>query len=257
MIFSRRSIQRMIDDVRLTVGHNAMGRLLGKLNRPDENRLAAVWEVALLAQFDKIGELRYEHRLPSGTRPDINLTADRLHLTADITTVSDKGLDALNPYVQLDNILHSLIRDLGLGPGGLHLEVDEWKEETPKGLRRRLRLPAEKHLQSFVDTRIAPELTRQRSIGQWPLTMKIDDEIAGLSIKVSEGPYSSGSYGSYDVPTSLENNPLWKAIDNKAGQLRDAPGIVGVIVCDGDCQCIRNRSPASGRIRFSKSCHKR
>jgi len=242
MIFSRRAIQRMLDDIKPALTSKQYLQLLKKLNFAGPYRLPAMWEVAVMAQLAKMGSLIHEKRLPNGKRPDVFFRAQNgFELVADVTTVSDKGVDKHNPYDEFSRIIEEEKRTLGLGIGGVNLEVREEPEVMREGTRRRLRLPPHAQLRDYVRTRILPELKRQQGSGQWPLEMTVDDETASFRLKIADGPYSTASYGSYDRPTIVRQNPLFYKLQEKAdGQLRDVPVLAGVIACDGDCVAMKS-----------------
>jgi hypothetical protein len=86
------------------------------------------------------------------------------------------------------------------------------------------------------------------SADRTPTMVYVDEAQEGdvsfnLLIDPKHSPYSTSSYGAYDQPTILDNNPLYKALKAKAGQLRAAEGLTGVIVGDGDATAIASHRP--------------
>lgn len=243
MIFSRRAIQRMLNEVKPVVTKKQYTGLVRKLNVPGPTCLPTMWEVAVLAQFAQMGTLVHEAKLPNDKRPDIKFQAhDGFSFVADVTTVSDRGVDQRNPYAEFSEIIEEEKRSLGLQIGGVNLDVREQPEVMKEGTRRRLRLPPHDQLREYVRSLVLPELQRQLKAGQWPLLFEVDDEIASFRLKVTEGPHSVGSYGSYELPTIVRQNPLFYQLQEKAGdQLREVPGIAGIIACDGDCASIQSK----------------
>lgn len=242
MIFSRRAVQRMLNDIKPAVTPKQYAGFVGKLNTPGLNRLPTMWEVAVLAQLAQMGYLAHEKKLPNGKRPDVSFRAPNgFEFVADITTVSDRGVDKRNPYAEFSRIIEEEKRALGLQVGGVHLDVREQPEVMREGSRRRLRLPAHDQLRDYVRTSVLPELRRQLEKGHWPLIFEVDDDIASFRLKVTDGPHSIGSYGSYDLPTIVRQNPLFYQLQEKAGeQLKEVPGLAGVIACDGDCASMKS-----------------
>lgn len=189
-----------------------------------------------MTQLVKLGTLHHELRLPSGKCPDIFFEgADELSFHADVTSVSDTGVDRRNPFQEFMDLIETAKRSLGLGVGGVYLNVLERNEITTKGRRRKLRLPPYKDLAQHVQDVIVPEMKRQLALSQWPLEMKFDNDTVGYGLQITDGPYSGGSFGAYDIPTVEEQNPLFYALKKKATQLRGAPSLSGIIVGDGDC----------------------
>src|SRR5690606_7787367 len=93
LIFARRAIQKRIEELRETLDQSSVDDLVARLNRIGKDRLAAMWEVVVLSGLAKIGILEHELPLRSGRRPDIRFSNPEVRFTADITSVSDSGLD--------------------------------------------------------------------------------------------------------------------------------------------------------------------
>ncbi|MDU7521861.1 MAG: hypothetical protein E7K72_10770 [Roseomonas mucosa] len=108
MIFSRRAIQRRLDELRDPLGAKTVGKLADRLNRPGKDRMAAMWEVVILQALIPLGAIKNEVALPFGRRPDLSFIGPNVSFVADITTVSDEGLDERNPYREFsDEIEHA------------------------------------------------------------------------------------------------------------------------------------------------------
>lgn len=244
MIFSRRAIQKRLDMVRERVGDEAATALAARLNRAGRDRLAAMWEVVVIAGLVGVGQLRHEEPLPSGRRPDIGFSASGLAFVADVTAVSDEGLDESNPYFELSQAIEAAETKLGLPIGGLDLRVEEAEVRTARGARRLLRLPPRGRIDAFVRTTIVPSLQAQIAAGATVLRLEIDDADVGISIAIdpAKSPYSTGSYGAYASPTIKDHNPLYRALKAKAAQLKGASDYTGVIVGDASSASMRPRS---------------
>lgn len=93
MIFTRRALQRRISELRASLDGAIVDKLAARLNRHGKDRLAAMWVVVVLHAFARQGSIRSEDPLQSGRCPDIAYLAEELRLTADVTIVSDDGLD--------------------------------------------------------------------------------------------------------------------------------------------------------------------
>ena len=189
MIFSRRSLQRRLDDLRRSLPDTTVESLATRLNRPDRDRMAAMWEVAILHGLSLCGSLANEEALETGRRPDIRFDDGRLAFTADVTCVSDEGLDELNPYYELSREIEAAKTKLGMPIGGVDLRVRDRTEKVKGGERRSLRLPPRKRIPEFVRDEIVPRLREQMSRGEKVFRVEIDDEKAGivLSIDPSRG----------------------------------------------------------------------
>lgn len=244
MIYQRRALQRRLDELRAALDPDTINKLATRLNRAGRDRIAAMWEVVVLHGLSNCGALRNEVPLASGRCPDIEFDQDTLHFKADVTAVSDEGLDNDNPYHELSSLIEAAKRKLGLPIGGLHLQVHSRHHRTKRGIRTVLRLPPRKSLQAFVQQTIVPQLREQIDAGETVLRIAIDDGDLGLDITINPAgsPHSSGSFAAYDVPKIKDRNPLYNALKAKAEQLRGADGLSGIIVGDGDSVALSGRS---------------
>jgi|GEM_PF-1092858 len=244
MIFHRRALQRRLTELRAVLGDEAINYLASRLNRPGRDRIAAMWELAVFHGFSKYGSLHSEVTLASGRRPDILFNGHELQISADVTAVSDEGLDQDNPYYELSQLIEAAKRKLGLPIGGLDLRIKHRHKSTGRGTRTVLKLPPRQKLREFVDQKVLPILREQAASGQLPLSVVVDDEDVGVVITIdpSKSPYSSAGFAAYDVPTIKDRNPLYSALKAKADQLRGAPGLSGVIVGDADCAVLSGLS---------------
>jgi hypothetical protein len=250
MIYTRRALQRRLDELRGVLEGDAIDKLAERLNRAGKDRVAAMWELVVLHGLSKCGALRNEVALASQRRPDILFERGALLLTADVTAVSDEGLNNDNPYQELSRLIETEKNKLKLPIGGLDLRIRSKHEITKRGTRTVLRLPSLSKLQEFVQQTIVPQLREQMATGMFPLRIVIDDDDVGIDITIDPGksPYSSGGFVAYDVPTIKDRNPLYSALKAKAEQLRGAGGLTGVIVGDGDCRALSNRSANRGEV---------
>lgn len=244
MIFARRALQRRLDELRITLGADAVSKLASRLNKPGKDRLAAMWEVVTLHALSGLGKLKHEAPLESGKQPDIAFGDGGLLITADVTTVSDEGLHEQNPWRELSDLIEKEKTRLGLPIGGLNLKIESVTQRGPRGKKITLRLPEKKHLLEFVRRSIVPELRSQLEQGILVPGLTIRNESTAVEISIDPGrsPYSSISYAAYDTPSIRDGNPLYSALKMKAKQLRGAPGLVGVLVGDGDSKTLAGKS---------------
>lgn len=245
MIFARRALQRRVNDLRTVMSAEAVDALVDRLNRMRRDRMAAVWEVVVIHALTRLGKVALEAPLETGRRPDVAF-AGPIDFTADITTVSDEGLDEANPWDDLMVRVEVAKTKLGLPIGGLDLRVEEQEVVTSRGRLRRLRLPPRPRLDTFIAERIVPELRAQMDAGRTVLRLVIDDESASLTLTIdpAQGHYNSGGYAPYAAPTILDSNPLYRALRSKAKQLKGAEGRTGIVVGDASSQSLR---PTRGR----------
>jgi len=101
-IFSRRTLQRLINENAGFLTKKQVKKHVQALNRANPESLADEWEVVLLNVFSKLGSVIHEPDL--GRRPDIHFvsTLDRSQeFIGDIVTVSDRGIDDRTPIQEL------------------------------------------------------------------------------------------------------------------------------------------------------------
>ena len=132
---------------------------------------------------------------------------------------------------------------LGLRTGGVDIRVGAREKTNARGTRTTLILPKKGKLQEFVKTKVEPELRRQILEGIEVINISIHDESASIDVNIDprRGRYSTGGYPSYDTPIIKDQNPLYNALKLKAGQLRGAQGLIGVIVGDGGSRAVAGR----------------
>lgn len=243
-------MQRRLNQLRQVLPSRAVNELAARLNVAGRDRMAAMWEVVILHGLSHQGALFNEEELESGSRPDIKFNNGDLAFTADVTCVSDEGLDDINPFQHLSQEIEAAKTKLGMPTGGVDLQVHGRTEKVKGGERRSLRLPPRKQIRRFVNDEIVPRLKEQMAAGEKIFRVEIDDEKAGfvLTIDPSRGHFSSGAYAAYDVPASLTKNPLWGAMRKKTDQLRGAEGVTGIIVGNGDCAILRELPKRRGDI---------
>jgi hypothetical protein len=244
VIYERRALQRRLNELRGVLASDAVDKLAERLNRAGRDRVAAMWETVVLHGLSRCGSLQSEVELASGRRPDIRLETSDLRIVADVTAVSDQGLDNKNPYRELSDLIERAKQKLKLPIGGVDLRIRSRHEKSRRGTRTVLLLPPRAKLQAFVRNSIVPQLREQLEAGAKVLRVKIDDEDVGIEVTIDPGrsSYSWSGFAAYDVPKIKDRNPLCVALKAKADQLRGADEITGVVVGDGDCRALTARS---------------
>src|ERR1041384_772074 len=139
-IFSRRTIQRLINENASFLTRKQIKNHVDKLNNGD---LGAEWEVVLLNVFSKLGRVEHEKNF-NGKKPDINfISKDRsLEFLADIKTVSDEGIELKNSQKQLDERLHEEIKEKNIKGTWSCAIGGNYEEARKNGSMVQLKLPA-------------------------------------------------------------------------------------------------------------------
>lgn len=245
MIFSRRAIQERLNQLRQHLKPDEVESFAKRLNKVGRHRLSAMWEVIIISSLFRAGRVDIEQELSNGRRPDIMFDDGKgLTFFADITCVSDEGLDKENPVEFFNERLMETISKLGLPLGGHAGRVESKRVTTSRGQKVVLRLPAYSDIPKFISERIEPKLKAPLRPSERYIRISIDDEQAGLSLTIDTigGQFNSFGCASYDRPSILDRNPLFNALRLKYKQLKAAEGVKGIIVCDGDSKVLSSRN---------------
>lgn len=247
-MFSRRAIQARINTLSQTLELSQLAALVNRLNARDESRLHAMWEVVLLSALSKVGSLQHERALPNGRRPDIYWKIEKqsggsLTLIGDITTISDSGLEAQNPFKFLSKEIVRLACKSGLQPGSFWIQVRGKTVGESHKSKMRLMLPEKANLNSFIKNELEPWVHSVKKISTAKSKLERTEDFIDLKIIYDpDWKNGGGSYTSYTVATSKSINPLFSALKGKVTQLNGAPddAIRIIFACDGGSDLIRN-----------------
>lgn len=211
-----------------------------------------MWEMVVLDALSQVAPLRHEVELPSGRKPDFELSVVRssgelLLIVGDIATVSDAGLDEQNPIDVLFREGPRIARRVGLEPNHLGYTVDGDRSGRHGDARIKLQLPPKGKLLEVLNGPVKEWMKSVKAQGVKTASYEYDEEGFKFIIKYDQSQqYHSGSYTSYDIAASKEKNPLYKALKSKRDQLEGAPeaSLRLIVVCDGD-SAVLNRSGLS------------
>jgi hypothetical protein len=183
--FSRKEIQTRLHALDGTLDPSQCDSITARLNTPGRDRLAAMWEVVFLYAFSRIGGLKCEQPLPSGKRPDVAFTFPGeavVGLNADITAVSDEGLDRDNPIKQLSIEIAREAKKVGLLPGGINYRTEARREPVRGGDKVVLLLPSREKLSAFIRDQVRPFLRRAKVQGASTTPLILDTGDVRLTI---------------------------------------------------------------------------
>jgi hypothetical protein len=242
-LFTRRTIQKCLDENAEFVTAEALGDWVQRLNKVSDDYVAIEWEIVLLRAFAKFG--RMLHEPPLGSRPiDVVFESfdGKLKFAADIAAISDQPLHEKNPIDRFRDELSRRIRKSKIESGRFLFQVGE-EQPVPQrgtGRKRRLLLPAVNQFSTFVFNvafddylemiRTSPQQVRNHHVrhSSPPINLTIQYQ-PGVGAGVG-----SVSHGVYTGTTVKDDNPLFNRLKDKAVQLRQSgyDGIRGVIACD-------------------------
>jgi hypothetical protein len=255
-IFARRSIQRILEGLAGTLTEPQLTAMVSRLNRNNTQSLAAEWELLVLYRLSHLGSIVYEAPLRGPARADVIFQAKHdpaIQFAADITCISDRGLEDANPIMELIELIQKRAQKLGLLSGGFQHRVGGNIVGEFGKHKVCLSLPPRNRLHAFFERQIAPQLKALAKAPLTPWALHIRDDSYDIEISYeSGGRYSNASYPAFRNATAVDRNPLYNRLDEKRQQLRGTGygGPKGIIVCDGGCQILT--SSATNRDSFSK-----
>jgi hypothetical protein len=240
-MFARRSIQRFLNELKGKVSLEGRTKLAFEVDRQNASALGYEWELALVYALSQVGSVDYEAELPSGTRrPDISfVSADgSLCFVADVTTISDAGLDEQNPVRRFSRALHRLKNKSGLKGSLNHRVEGQTDGPTYRDRKTRLKLPKISEMDRFLEQHVLPHF--QFIVQQNLKVASFKIEAPGVEFTVTyneDEPYGGMSYPAYTAAQSLKRNPVYTALKLKREQLKKsgADGPFGIFLCDGGC----------------------
>lgn len=248
-IFSRRDVQKALNSLADVLTETDLLRFADSLNQNTAKRISTEWETVIMAALSAEGTLRHEQPFGGTSRPDIFFAKAGIEFVADIRTVSDANIEDENPVEFFRAEILRVARRLKLSGAGLFLEVGR-KEIGPYGDRKqKLLLPSKGNIPDFIRNRISPFLKEIAANAKVNRQWTCEEEGMCFTLRYTANqPFSGGSWISYDVPYSADHNPLFKALKAKADQLRKSgySGLRGIIVCDGSCAALAERSSVGG-----------
>jgi hypothetical protein len=237
-MFSRRTIQSLLDELSKILSETELDEIVGRLNSP-RDRLAITWEVAVLYGLSRAGQISYQLPLPDGRKPDVAFAptgSSQICIVADITAVSDAGYHDDNPVEAFSDEFSRVIQKAGLNPSNFHFQV----EAQTAGNKIKLRLPKRGTNAALLKKHLLPFLRKIKVSGHTKDQLVLEEP--ELSITVSydrKQRYMGRGHRMYNQARSIEQNPLWNRLKEKAGQLRNTDGLIsGAIICDGGCSLL-------------------
>lgn len=117
-VFSNRSIQVHLENLSSALSPEQHTRLVARLNCVNVQRLDAMWEAIFLGSLACETSFLHEEIVGECSRPDfqfaISTPHGKLNVVGDVTAVSDKGLDDVNPIDWIREQIFDMARRAGL-----------------------------------------------------------------------------------------------------------------------------------------------
>jgi hypothetical protein len=212
--------------------------------------LATEWEVVLLNAFSKAGNVTHEKDFSGSRYADIYFESfgdQNKNFVADITAISDKGLDEHNPFYYLWEDLVKNVKERGLRPDSFRLEVDEVTTNLYKGgPKAQLKLPGRARFAQVIFNEKFENFLRE--VSHDPNSIHtLDVKTTEIGVTITYNPnqmYGTGGHLDYTQVFSLEDNSIYKALESKVLQLEGTnfSGHLGIILCDGGCSFFNRKS---------------
>jgi len=250
-IFSRRTIQELIDQSAKFLPLRQTQRHTRNLEDCSDNTIPTEWELAILVAFSKLGTVFAEPETGS-TRPDLLFTprGGTQSILLEIGTVSDKHLHQNNPFDQLMEDFGQRLRkefpDRQLGR--FHVDVRQLSPlPTYRGERvtQHLRLPKPHEFKRTIFSRRFDKfLASIKNVPTQAHEYAVKDHRADVTIRFEPGARGlSAGHPVYTLAHSKTSNPVANVLHSKAKQLKSStlPGPYGIILCDGDCDLLSRR----------------
>jgi hypothetical protein len=244
-IFSRRSLQRLINENAAFLPRRQTRTHVDALNRMEkELTLSREWEVVLINSLSKRGRVEHERDFGGTTYADVYWESryDPNHnFIADITVVSDKGLDQQNAYDALSAELKRTVKSRNLNPLAFFVRVEANKHGHYKGGSKvSLKLPGRARLGEKIfgtDFRRFLDRISQNPRSSDRFVIQTDEIHVGIYYN-PEQQYGRGGHPSYKVVYLIDDNVIYNALSHKASQLTrtNFKGRCGILLCDGGCR---------------------
>jgi len=220
-IFSRRNVQRMLDENDSFMPKKALQDQVNKLNKNDFQSIDTEWEVAVTNALSKLGNVEHEKNFGGNTSPDIFFTtADGYSFIADVRSISDEGFENQNPVEYFEIELIKKLKQAGISGGGFHLTIERMPMENIYDSTK-VALPnrGEFHKEVFTSDfkKFLNEVKNNPTTGQ---SFSVNPEKTNVTLRYEPGnEFSTMNLPVYTKARKASNNPVWNALKSKHTQL--------------------------------------
>jgi hypothetical protein len=258
-IFSRRIVQRCIDEIRalnLLQKENLDKLIQNELNSSDPGTsIAFEWEVIILAALSKVSEIEYEKKfIEGGSSPDIFCKlSSGVCFVADITTISDRNAHKENPVNYFFQEVHKFLNKKGVSSQGINIQINGSSVGKYGDEKMEIDLPPKGEIPKFIKDNLAPFAKTVYNNKFESYQISIKDGAITISYQPND-VFSSGGYPSYTSLYSLTRNPIFNRLEEKSKQLKKSGflGINGIFLCDGSCDALNKSNTGVSEISQDK-----
>jgi hypothetical protein len=239
-VFSRRTLQRLIDENATFLTHKQSKDHVNRLNRLDESAIDAEWEIVVLNALSKVGQVAHE-RLFRNRRPDIYFKTKSAYsesFIGDIATISDKGLDEKFPVFSLHDELMRRVKEHGLDPNKFYLRIDRSERSLAWDPSKPVMTLARSRFSQIFNADFVSFLATSKANPMKPHEYRTKDSDTPILIRFDPRYDSPGMcWPGYHLVKSLVQNTVYHRLEEKAGKLSDAEfdGRRAVVLCDAGC----------------------
>jgi len=242
-IFSKEDLENCQAENNKFLENEQIEKFTNKLEKNSLN-FADEWEIVVLNVFSKCGEIIHEpDNLGGATKPDLYFIFNNeknIEFLADITTISDRGVDEKFPYKKLQARFFNILFELEFNRNRFGIDVgsNTWEVTRDNNVKPKLYMPSNEDefdikifnsdFFSFLDKVTNSPKERHTHIIR-------DEETA---IKMEYNPFELHSRliaPNHKRITTINSNTMKSALEDKASQLHKSGynGNKGIIICDG------------------------
>lgn len=238
-IFSRRTIQKMINENAEFLTSEQIEIQISRLNKNGFDSIATEWEIVVLNVFSKIGQVVHEPDLGTAAKLDLHFKnqADKSEFIADITTISDERYEDQTPLKAFEIDLWKHVKNANIPLRGFHWSVHA--QPPPTTVEVKLMLPKREHFSKEIFNKKFKNFLRMvKQSPSEPHSHEISTKTTRIDIIYD--PVGNGVGGGHVIHTlaaSKMKNTLYNALKAKrrkqVNKKIDFNGAKGIIVCDG------------------------
>lgn len=252
-IFSRRKVQKMLDENAAFLTKEQLNQHVTKLNKADFQSLDTEWEVAVLNAFSKLGNVAHEPALEGSAKLDLLFARGESSFLADITSVSDEGFEEKTPVKAFYIELQERLKKAGLLFKGWSLSVGE--HPIKYGEPRKPALPPRSEFaKEIFNSDFKKFLANVNEHPEQSQTYSVSTEKAAVSLTYNpSGSTFTSHLPVYNSAVAKDQNPIFNALRAKAKQHKRVSfaGFKGIILCDGGSDMVHGQPHGAFEFDFN------